>query len=652
MVVGLGLHSARTRLGLALALASACGDAPETNAAPITSTEPTGWDDGMTSPDDDGTATGADETATGGEGNCGDMNCSGHGSCEFMDDAWKCVCDEGYVPDEDEVTCIVDENCVEIRYLENRCRQLVSGPPAVSLFFAADFCAGTAVLPEDMERLDLDFVVLEDGVDIEKNEESVKKIIPRSVESYVSVAIDVSGSIMMDENWTALVDEIRAFVQGLAPGADEPDVYVQIVLFGRDHGELVAFTRDLGAVDAALEVLTGDPENFEDVAGNADGTDLYDAVEFAINRTERAREFRNAVSWGGQLSTGTVVIVTDGTDQSGGMLDMNVIKETTNQVISVGVTADILDADLKAIGPDGSYLAPTPTDWSAAFDEILTRVDQYPRRSYLLAYCTARTEGMPQVLVGMKKASDPDNLFHVENHAACDFYPGYFSTDPDDVCTLQLFEEECTSIECGGITACGACDDDQCCDGIGTGQCVSPQSAIDSEVSCEGQTELCEQEGMVCGGPPPVLECVPPAGIGDPCSDEAPCEPGVGYCDEDGAADEGTCQPTLGLGEECGDDWESCASLHCESPTPDNPLENKVCHPGSVMFESCGSAVGDCEIGTYCAGMTCEPRLWDVETCSEDRWCRHADCVGTEGGTKVCGGPPACYFAWDDKFPN
>lgn len=649
MVVGLGLNSARARLGLLLGLASACGSAPETTAPPVSS-EPTGWnEEGMTSPDDDGTATGAeaDGTATGGEANCGDMQCTGPGSCELVDDVPTCVCDDGYRYDMETGECVVNENCVEVRYLEDRCRQIFDGPPAVSLFFAVDFCAGNAVLPEDKERLQLDFVVLEDGEDISLNPESDSKILTRSVENYVTIAIDVSGTVVDEDDWPALVDEIRGFVEGLTPSASEPDVYVSIVLFGNDHGEYVAFTRDLTAIDAALQTLTGDPATFEDVAGNPMGTDLYDAVEFAIRRTSRAREFRDAVSWGGQLTTGTIVVVTDGTDESGGTLDTALVQGTTNQIISIGVTDEIEDEYLQTIGPDGSFLAPTPTEWGAAFDQILTRVDQYPERSYLLAYCSSRTEGTPQVEVRMKSL-DPDVELEVRDTAACDFKADYFSSDPDQVCTIALFEEECDDKDCGGISACGACDDGECCDGIKTGRCVSPQDVVETELSCEGQTELCP-DGLVCGGPPTGLECQPPVGVGEGCSDAEPCEPGVAWCTDPQA---GTCEETLGLGEPCGDEWASCESQHCDRTKPENAFEMKICQPPAQMFDSCGNTVGTCEIGTYCAGSKCEARLWDVESCGEGNQCRHAACIQLESGMNICGGPDACYFAWDDKFPD
>ena len=162
----------RALLGLGLALASACGLA-EKDPPPINST----------GPDDDGSASVTDTADSGPDGNCGGMSCTGHGACvEDEDGAFECVCDEGYIYDAEAGGCAVDETCIEIRYLEDRCRQVFDGAPAVTLFFGVDFCAGTAVLPADIDRLGLEFLVLEADVDIEENVESHKEFVDKEID--------------------------------------------------------------------------------------------------------------------------------------------------------------------------------------------------------------------------------------------------------------------------------------------------------------------------------------------------------------------------------------------------------------------------------------------------------------------------------------
>jgi hypothetical protein len=638
MVHGRRVLSAGSWLAIALALAPSCKGDTQGNAPPIGGTQPTsGADD-----DDDDSMTGvdsADSTATGGDGNCGDMMCTGHSACMDVDGVQTCVCDHGYDYEASSGECIVDETCIEVRYLEDHCRQLYDGPPAVSLFFAVDFCAGTAMLPEDKERLGLEFQVLEDGVDIAENVESYSKVIDQGVDSYVTLVVDVSGSVTDDpEQVGALVEELRDFVEGLAPGPDDPDLYVSIDVFARDHGEYLRFTRDLAAVDAALAVIASDPASLAPWAGNEDGTDLYDAVAFGIERTQRARDLRDAVTWGGVLTTGTVVVVTDAKDESGAMLETALIDKTTNQVISVGISNKIEDEDLQEIGRDGSFLAPTTAELTAAFAEIRQRVDEYPRRSYFLAYCSSRTEGAPVVEVKVVGAD-------VESSSAgCAFTPSAFSIDPADVCTPEFFETECDVYECGGITACGPCADDECCDGA---SCISPVSANDLDLPCDAQNDLCYVDGQVCTDAEGAM-CQAAAGIGDPCGDDSPCVPGVGYCDEK----EAVCMETLDLGEPCGDTPEKCASLHCDRTNPDMGLDPKVCQAGAEIYDSCGNAYGTCEVGSYCKGTECAPRLHDFESCANGEECRHAQCIEVGARGKICGGPAACFWAWDQKFPN
>lgn len=633
---------ARAGLAGCLGLPLACGSADDHDAQQLTMTSPTSSGDDTTSAsaDDSGSA---DSTASGGSegtGNCGNTMCAGHGACEMNDEGMAvCVCDEFYELNDAGNECVVDEDCIKVRYLEDKCRQLFDSAPAVSLFFAVDFCAGTAVLPEDRERLGIEFLVLEEDEDIAENVESYSTIIPKDVESYVTLSIDVSKSLTMDDDLSALVPELRAFVQGLAPGAEDPPVYVSVDVIARDVAEYVPFTRDLADVDSKLAAIAEDPAAIQLLAGGEDGTDLYDAVELAIQRTQRARDLRDAVTWGGVLTTGTVVVVTDGNDSSNGMLDTALITATTNQVISVGISDEIEDADLQAIGRDGSFLAPEAENWADTFAEIRQRVDQYPDRSYFLAYCSSLTEGNPQVVV--KARNSAGDVFE---GAACGFFPNYFGVDPLDTCTPELFMNECTNgLECGGITACGACADGECCDSF---TCVAPQSATDLEVSCDDQYELCYVDGQIC--PPMSTTCEPAAGLGDACADDNPCEPGVGFC----GGVTSVCEPTMGLGEPCGEEWEQCASQHCDRTNPDAPLDIKVCQSPAEIYDSCGDKLGTCELGAYCKGTECAPRLRRIESCGEGEQCRSGECIEIESGGKICSTRLGCFWSWDQKFPN
>lgn len=587
-----------------------------------------------------GAGTGADTTAAdttaGANANCGDVVCSGHGSCEIGEnDQPYCACDAGYKPDESGEECIVDESCVQLRILEDHCRQAeIDGPPAVSLFFAVDFCAGTAVLPDKFQDLGLQFQVLENGVDIQENVESYSTVIPKPVESYVDLVIDVSDSITSSEDLPALITELRTLVASLEPGVGAPDVYVAIHAFARQSVEYVPFTRDLAAVDAALAAIVEDPAAVVQLAGNGMGTDLYNAIELGIHRTQRIRDLREAVTWGGVLSTGTVVVVTDGKDTSGGMLESSLVSDTTNNIISIGISADIDDETLREFGRDGSFLAPAPSDWPGAFAEIAQRVKEYPDRSYFLAYCSSATEGSPTVEISIAGAG-----ITVEKTTGCTFEADLFSVDPLDVCNGAYFADECDTQACGGLTACGACSDGECCNGSA---CQGPAAATPFVLNdCAEQNDVCAPDGLVCS---PDGVCAPPElpGTGT-CGDG--CAPGVTRCVEE------QCVPVLETGDEC-EVATDCPELNCRSANPDNPLVAPTCQPtGALLYDDCGSDAAVCEDGGYCSSV-CLPRKREAESCGGSRECRSADCVMTEGAGSRCGSPGFCFWSWDEKVPT
>jgi len=621
--------------GLLACSTAACNSSPNGNAPPIdmtaTDTNPlTTGTDATTATTGTSSDSDPDSSSSGGLTNCDEVQCTGHGTCEIgEDDKPYCACDPGYRLDGSGENCLVDEGCVQLRFLEDRCRQLLNQEPAVSLFFAVEFCAGTAVLPERLEELELTFQVLENGSDIQENVESYATVIPKPVESYVDLVIDVSDSITESQDLPLLIEELRTLVTSLTPGADEPDVYVAVHVFGRDSAEYVPFTRDLGAVDDALAAIADDPTPVVQLAGNGNGTDLYDAVELGINRTQRIRDLRDAVTWGGVLSTGTVVVVTDGNDTSNGTLNTQLITATTNNVISIGISAEIVNETLQMIGRDGSFLAPTPADWPPAFAEITQRVDEYPLRSYLLGYCSSTTEGTPNVEISVTGEG-----VRVAQTAICNFDADVFSTDPSLVCDASLFADECDDLACGGLTACGACTDDACCDG---GQCQSPTTYN----TCDEQLELCAQADLICGSEG---ACVEPEPLGSG-SCGLGCEPGVTYCDDEMEQ----CVAVHAPGASC-DGPQECPELNCQRENPDNDFTMPICLPGALMYDDCGSDDAACEVGSYCQSE-CLPRNRDAETCGGPDECRRGECNPLGESGNLCGGPTLCYWAWDSKVP-
>jgi len=552
-----------------------------------------------------------------------------------------CACDDGYVLDAEGSECLVDRSCIELRYLEDRCRQMVNQAPAVSLFFALDFCSGTAVTPDWVETLDLEMVVLDEkGVNILDNVEAEAAVINKDVESFVTIMLDMSDSVAENEDLPALMLALRETVAALEPAPGEPDVAVSLYVFGRFVEELEPFTRDLSIIDASLEAIQNDPVATAALV-NGNGTSLYEAVEVGIRRTQRIRDLRAAVTWDGVLSTGTVVVITDGNDTSNGSLDNNLVTETLNQLISIGISDDVDDEDLNAIGRDGSFLAPTPDDWENAFAEVATRVDEYPDRAYLLAYCSAATEGDPVVSVTVEGPG-----VTVREQAACNFDADAFGTSPMDICDGSLFENECLGQECGGLTACGACADDECCNGS---QCQSPVIIESGGLSCVGADQFCAAAGEICVPGAETDSCEPPDVLGGECTPG--CESGAAWCLQgDGMMIPDSCEPAFANGVSCEGPYQ-CQSLNCQPTNPDNPFELPTCQPEALLYDRCDNNDTICEAGGYCQGNACAPQHSNPDSCNGGHQCRSGLCTQPVM-TNVCVGTNMCYWPWSDKLPT
>jgi hypothetical protein len=144
------------------------------------------------------------------------------------------------------------------------------------------------------------------------------------------------------------------------------------------------------------------------------------------------------------VTTGTLVTVTDGRDSSG--ISLKAIPARFN-AISVGISSEIDDTELTRIGPQGSFLAPTQPDWAAAFDRVAQRVLEYPKRSYLLGYCSPAVAGNHVVTVTLAGLS-------AKADASCKLDATKFGAG---VCNGTYVSNYCSSRACGSFLACPSC---------------------------------------------------------------------------------------------------------------------------------------------------------------------------------------------------
>ncbi|MEY4551115.1 MAG: hypothetical protein RL685_7310, partial [Pseudomonadota bacterium] len=370
---------------------------------------------------------------------CETLVCSGAGHCE-VDTAGRaaCLCDFGYKLVDD--VCIVDEECINLRLLEDGCRQLEGAQPSLAIFFGLETCAGTTVRPDVLGPANSAFRVLEDGNPI--GQESYVALFRRPVESYISIALDLSGSLQQDQALlVAVIGQMKEMVQGLAPAAGDPPVNVELTVFGRSIHTAVAFTTDLPTVIAQLDAIQANPAG---AVAEPGGTNLFGVVNHGTLQLKAAMDTRRAQTLGAVVTTGTHVTITDGKDSSGEAL--KALNKAFNY-ISVGISADISDTELTRIGPQGSFLAPQQSDWTSAFNRVVARVLEYPQRSYLLGYCSPAVAGNHTVAVALTNRDANAN-------ATCSFSGAAFGVD-QGACNEAFISGYCGGETCRDFLACG-----------------------------------------------------------------------------------------------------------------------------------------------------------------------------------------------------
>lgn len=371
--------------------------------------------------------------------NCGEVTCRGAGRCVLQDDIPTCVCDEGYTLLESG-DCVVDETCIELRLIESGCRQRIDLEPAIGMAFYVETCASTTVQPAILGDVATAFKVLEDGNDL--GDESFAAVFDRGVESFITIALDMSGSVASNEDLLPeLIGLVQELVLDLTPGPDEPPVRMELIAFGRSLHVKTAFTPTLPFVSEALADML---ENPDEAVDEPDGTNLNGVINLALGNLDDAITARIEETRGAVISTGTLIVITDGRD-TGGVRLANI--EPRFNVISIGVSGNINDAELTRVGPQGSFLAPEQADRVAAFDTVAQRVKEYPERAYLLAYCSPAVAGTHQVIATLANRE-------TRASATCGFNATNFGSG--SACNQAFIETYCDEPihACGAFLAC------------------------------------------------------------------------------------------------------------------------------------------------------------------------------------------------------
>jgi hypothetical protein len=233
------------------------------------------------------------------------------------------------------------------------------------------------------------FKIYEDG-DLVSQYESKQTILNPEVAAshYTLLLVDMSGSITDSGAVDTLVDAAGAFAERVE-GQKQQKVGVYAFSGDEDLHPIVPFTTAGGAKAAVKGLASYKPAD--------PSTNLNGAVIKGLGELDKA-----LASAPNPLRFGTLVIFTDGTDRARRVKWEDVQKAldaTPYEVFAIGLGAELQDAQLAALGKDGTAKATDKASVVKAFDEIAARIEAAMKAYYLLSYCSPARAGKHELTI-------------------------------------------------------------------------------------------------------------------------------------------------------------------------------------------------------------------------------------------------------------
>jgi len=335
-------------------------------------------------------------------------------------------------------------------------------PSRIGLLVTARDCQGRALagLTED------DLAIVEEtpaSSQVLTQKESGLRVESRTeAEIFVSVLVDMNATETsylgeLKKALHALVDELHQSKTPLrlSVSAIEPPPVVPPPILGppdRFQGFRVTPSWARDAIDGL--------KPSDDAALN-----LLGGVARHLERHKSQTGWLKARNAQGALPQHYVIVVTDGRDTAGASTREAVAAARAASAASVyalGLSSASLDEqELKAIAPDGVWIAATPNDLLTHATTIGERVRSDPDGTYFVSYCSPKRDGSPSARVVLRaENATPSEPFSFD------------ASGWDGTCAPGWHETVCAGKQCGGI-GCGVCDDRvDTCDATSS-QCVS-----------------------------------------------------------------------------------------------------------------------------------------------------------------------------------
>ncbi len=233
------------------------------------------------------------------------------------------------------------------------------------------------------------FKIYEDG-DLVSQYESKQTILNPEVAAshYTLLLVDMSGSITDSGAVDTLVDAAGAFAERVE-GQKQQKVAVFAFSGDEELHPIVPFTTAGGAKAAVKGLASYKPA---DPSTNLNGAIIKGLAE--LDKALRAAP--------NPLRFGTLVVFTDGSDRARRVKWEDVQKAlatTPYEVFAIGLGAELQDAQLLALGKDGTAKAADKASVVKAFDEIAARIEAAMKAYYLLSYCSPARAGKHQLTI-------------------------------------------------------------------------------------------------------------------------------------------------------------------------------------------------------------------------------------------------------------
>jgi len=485
---------------------------------------------------------------------------------------------KGFIADGVDYTDPPDKSCVVSKLIEGRTSGYSSNvspgttvntalQSSVAMFYTVDDCQGRPVTGLGNS----DFAVQEDGTAL--SSEAVPTVLPKpGLTIFATLLLDMSSSTKNELQ--PMIDGARAFVKRLQANNNQLNVQISIELFsgGSTSTAWQAPTLDTAKLLSRLDALTtytpSDPSS----------TNLYGAVIQGLSTLHAAEVAFEQRNYGGALTSGYVVLFTDGADTAGlQTLQQALTAETADgadQVLAVGLQSSpdysaSAQSALAQLANNGLISSDDPTTLARDFQALAARIAGQVTRTYLLGYCSPKRAGLHTVSVAVVGSDNQGSASY--QFSASGFGPG---------CTADAFSAACTtatrSLSCGGL-GCGACDDRTASCNAASGTCVSfckqqNECGGAAITNAQGYAEICDDqpEATRCSGSPEACKNLTSdsancGACGHACAALESCDRSVCDCVASAIKCAGTCVNPNSDKDNCGHCGRVCSETACTS---------------------------------------------------------------------------------------